>query len=99
MGFKVTYAELLIAKNLLNLGYIKMRDLMTSLTVLPQQPLLEKSRQSSSINRDLSMNSRPRCPFCSSLLSADQAEPVFYSAIFVLAGFSGTIVIPFRQCL
>jgi hypothetical protein len=87
------------AENLFDLGYIKMRDLMTPLTVLPQQPLLEESRRSISINRDPSMNSRPRCPFCSSFLSADQAEPVFYSAIFVLADFSGTIVIPVRQCL
>ncbi len=77
----------------------KMRDLMTALTGLPQQPLLKESRQSISISRDLSTNSRPRCPFCSSFLSEDQAEPVFYSAIFVLAGFSGTIVIPVRQCL
>jgi hypothetical protein len=76
-----------------------MRDLMTPLTVLPQQPLLEESRKSNSNNRDPSMNSKSRCPFCLSLLSADQVEPVFYSAIFVLAGFNGTIVIPVRQCL
>jgi hypothetical protein len=29
----------------------------------------------------------------------DQVEPVFYSAIFVLADFSNSIAIPFRQCL
>ena len=76
-----------------------MRNLMISLTGLPQQSLLKESRQSISISHDPSMNSRPRCPFCSSFLSEDQAEPVFYSAIFVLADFSGTIVIPVRQCL
>ncbi len=76
-----------------------MRDLMTSLTVLPKQSLSKENRQFSSINRDPSINSRPRCPFCSSFLSVDQPEPIFYSAIFVLADFSGTIVIPVRQCL
>lgn len=76
-----------------------MCDLMTSLTVLPKQSLSKENRQFSSINRDPSINMSPRCPFCSSLLSADSDEPIFYSAMFVLAGFSGTIVVPVRQCL